>query len=75
MECTKDKSLCVVKQMDISKMSESEKRETLQEAKILRALQHPNICRFRDVYKTKTSKLCIVMDYADGGDLGKRVKD
>ena len=27
------------------------------------------------VYKTKRGKLCIVMDYADGGDLTKRIKE
>jgi len=47
-------------------MREQERRVTLKEAKILEALIHPNIIRFREVYKTKTGKLCIVMDYADG---------
>jgi NIMA (never in mitosis gene a)-related kinase len=47
-------------------MPEKERRITLKEAKILEALIHPNIIRFREVYKTKTGKLCIVMDYADG---------
>jgi len=37
-------------------------------------LTHPNIIRFREVYKTKRGKLCIVMDYADGGDLQKYLK-
>lgn len=55
-------------------MSEQEKRETLFEAKILEVLNHPNIVRFREVYKTKKGKLCIVMDYADGGDLQGMVK-
>ena len=50
-------------------MDEEERRETLREAKILEALNHPNIVRFREVYKTKKGKLCIVMDYADGGDI------
>jgi len=56
-------------------MDENERRETLREAKILEVLQHPNIVRFREVYKTKKGKLCIVMDYADGGDLQGRIKD
>ena len=56
-------------------MSEEERRETLREAKILEVLQHPNITRFREVYKTKKGKLCIVMDYADGGDLQTKIKD
>lgn len=40
----------------------------------MEVLNHPNICRFREVYKTKKGKLCIVMDYCDGGDLQKTVK-
>jgi NIMA (never in mitosis gene a)-related kinase len=37
-------------------------------------LKHPNIINFREVYKTKKGKLCIVMDYADGGDLSQTIK-
>lgn len=56
-------------------MSEREKEETLKEAQILEALSHPNIVTFREVYKTKRGHLCIVMDFADGGDLAGRIKD
>ena len=66
VECVRDGSLCVIKQVDLSKMTDAEKKETLKEAKILEAFNHPNIVRFREVYKTKRGKLCIVMDYADG---------
>lgn len=37
-------------------MSEEERKETLREAKILEVLNHPNITRFREVYKTKKGK-------------------
>ena len=37
-------------------------------------LDHPNIIRAHEVYKTKSGKLCIVMDYADGGDLSAMIK-
>lgn len=56
-------------------MSEDERKETLREAKILEVLNHPNIVRFREVYKTKKGKLCIVMDFADGGDLQGKIKE
>ena len=49
-------------------MSKQEKDDTIKEAKILEALDHPNIIRFREVYTTKRGKLCIVMDYADGNE-------
>jgi len=55
-------------------MSEAEKREALKEAKILRAFEHPNIIQCYDSYTTKTGKLCILMDFADGGDLEKKVR-
>ena len=55
-------------------MSEEERRETLNEAKILEVLNHPNIVRFREVYKTKKGKLCIVMDYCDDGDMQGKIK-
>ena len=61
--------------MNIEKMSSQEKKETLQEAKLLEALDHPNIIRFKEVYKTKKGKLHIVMDYADGGDIAGRIKE
>lgn len=47
-------------------MKEDERKETIKEARILEALRHPNIIRFREVYKTRKGRLCIVMDYADG---------
>ena len=50
-------------------MSYAERRTTLAEAKILEHLKHPNITTFMEVYKTVGRKLCIVMEYADGGDL------
>lgn len=55
--------------MDMNNMSEDEKKETIKEARILEALKHPNIVKFREVYKTQKGKLCIVMEYAEGGDL------
>jgi NIMA (never in mitosis gene a)-related kinase len=50
-------------------MSEREKMDAIKEARILKQLSHPNIIKFRDAYTSRRGKLCIVMDYADGGDL------
>lgn len=66
VQCVSDGTYCVIKQVDLGKMSDKEKKETLNEAKILEAFNHPNIIKFREVYKTKKGRLCIVMDYADG---------
>jgi NIMA (never in mitosis gene a)-related kinase 1/4/5 len=36
--------------------------------------KHPNIVKFREVYKTRNGKLCIVMEHVDGGDLCDKIK-
>jgi len=53
----------------MSNMPYKERKITLREAKILEHLKHPNITHFKEVYKTRGKKLCIVMEYVDGGDL------
>ena len=55
-------------------MTEAERKDSLKEAKILEALDHPNIIKFYEVYRTRRGKLCIVMDFADGGDLAGKIK-
>jgi len=69
VESSQDRQYWVIKQIDIRSMSSSEKDEAVREALILKSLSHPNIIRFKDAYKTKKEKLCIVMEYADHGDL------
>lgn len=65
-EDIRSKEKVVVKEIDLKGMSEKEKKETFKEARILSALQHPNIILFKEVYMTKNSKLKIVMDFAEG---------
>lgn len=67
-------TLRVIKQIDLSSLSKQEQIEALREARVLEQLNHPNIIRFHEVYKTKHRKLCIVMEYADGGDLAGRIE-
>ena len=55
-------------------MDEKQKRKVFQEAKILQSLHQPNIIQFMDVYINKTGKMCIVMEYADSGDLLQKIK-
>ena len=75
VEAISDRCKCVIKQIDIKFMTQQEKDETIREALILQKLIHPNIISFRDAYTTKKQKLCIVMDYADGGDLQSKLKE
>ena len=38
-------------------------------------LDHPNITKFYEVYKTKKGSLHIVMEFADDGDLQSKIKE
>ncbi|EAR85026.2 plant dual-specificity MAP kinase kinase family domain protein (macronuclear) [Tetrahymena thermophila SB210] len=74
VESQSDKSKWVIKQISLDAMSPEEKKESYKEAKILEQLNHPNIVKFKEIYKTKSGKLCIVMEYADGGDLSQKIQ-
>ena len=50
-------------------MEPGEIKDALYEAKIMEVLHHPNIIGFEESYNTKSGKLCMIMEYADGGDL------
>ncbi len=63
VEAASDSSKRVIKQVDLNPLSKQEQTESYKEAKILEQLEHPNIIRFREVYKTKKNMLCIVMDF------------
>lgn len=74
VESLEDKSLAVIKTIELGPMDEKEKKEAILESKILEKLNHPNIIKFREVFLEKKNRLNIVMDYADGGDLQVKIK-
>jgi len=65
---------CVVKQMETSMMGKKEREEAVKEAMLLKRMDHKNIVRFQEVFMTRKGRLCIVMDYADGGDIHMEIK-
>lgn len=67
--------LCVLKQIDLNGMSDKEKQDTMKEARILEALDHPSIIKLIGSFKSRGGYLNIVMNYADGGDLAKAIRD
>merc|ERR1719443_482036 len=55
-------------------MQPKERDEAVKEAMLLKKMDHPNIIRFLEVFMTRKGRLCIVMDYADGGDIHMEIK-
>lgn len=51
-------------------MSSKEKKNAVNEVRILASINHPQIIAYKDAfYEEETSSLCIVMEFAEGGDL------
>jgi NIMA (never in mitosis gene a)-related kinase len=66
--------LCVMKQVRVEKMDVKARDTAVREAVALRRVRHPNVVRFRQVF-VRSGWLCLVMDFADGGDLCAAVKE
>jgi len=64
----------VIKEINLATMPKKAQREAQMEAGFLRSLSHVNITAYYDAFVEGT-KLCIVMEYADNGDLSKAVKE
>ncbi|CAJ1376299.1 unnamed protein product [Effrenium voratum] len=66
--------LVVMKQVRVEKMDAKARDTAVREAVALRKVRHPNVVRFRQVF-VRSGWLCLIMDFADGGDLCAAVKD
>jgi NIMA (never in mitosis gene a)-related kinase len=62
----------IMKQINLELQSESLQSRSLQEVKVLQSLKHPNVISYIDSFMNG-SILCIVMEYAVGGDLWQRI--
>ena len=71
------KELCVIKRINLSKLDNKEKEETINESKILQKLDHQNIIKFIEVFIEKKSEITLnlVTEYADAGDLSEKIKN
>ncbi|OMJ92710.1 hypothetical protein SteCoe_4454 [Stentor coeruleus] len=67
-----DKKLYIMKIIDVSRMERKQKEEALNEVHVLKAMRHPYIVTYRESFMDKRC-LCIVMDYADGGDMYSKI--
>ena len=64
--------LYIMKVIDIAALDRKQKEEALNEIHVLRAMRHPYIVTYVESFLEKRC-LCIVMEYADGGDLYSRL--
>lgn len=59
-----------MKKVKLHKLSSREKENALNEVRILASINHPNVIGYKEAFfEDSTNCLCIVMEYADGGDM------
>jgi len=71
-----DSKTYAMKCVKISSLSLKEREAALNEIRILASLSHPNIIGYKEAFFDDSSKtLNIVMEYADDGDIEKKIKE
>jgi NIMA (never in mitosis gene a)-related kinase len=62
-----------MKKVKMGKLTGKEKENAVNEIRILASINHPNVIGFKEgFFEDSTNCLCIVMEFASGGDmLGK----
>ena len=71
-----DGKVYALKKVALKDLKEKELQNTLNEIRILASVKHPNIIAYRNSFiDTKSKDLCIIMDYAGGGDLTSLIKE
>ena len=68
-----DSNIYVMKKMELNHLKESQQRECYREVSILRKVSHPNIIKYYASFLENES-LCIIMEYAELGDLYTLIK-
>ena len=65
-----DNKILIWKELDYGQMTSKEKEQIVTEVNILRELNHPNIVKYYErVIDKKNSKIYIIMEYCEGGDI------
>ena len=57
-------------------LGEKEKQNALNEIRLLASMQHPNVVQYKESFiDESTQALCLVMEYADDGDLTQKITE
>lgn len=65
-----DNQIFAMKTVSLGRLSQKEKDNALNEVRLLASIQIPNVIAYKaSLFDQESNSLCIVMEYADGGDL------
>lgn len=69
-----DDKIYALKKVFLQKLSKKEKENALNEVRILASISNPNIISYKEAFLIENpSALCIIMEFADGGDLYQQI--
>mmetsp|Transcript_93842 Transcript_93842/g.201490 ORF Transcript_93842/g.201490 Transcript_93842/m.201490 type:complete len:556 (-) Transcript_93842:275-1942(-) len=69
-----DREIYALKKVKLPSLSDKEKQNALNEVRLLASVQQPSIIAYKEAFfDEKTRCLCIVQEYADGGDLFQQI--
>ena len=72
----KDKKIYALKKVKFINLTPREKQNTLNEVRLLASIKSPFVIGYKEAYVEKEDNnkfLCIVMEYADKGDLFQKI--
>lgn len=65
-----DRQTYALKKVNMSPLSQKERENALNEVRILASIHHPNVIGYKEAFIEESEHtLCIVMEYADDGDV------
>jgi serine/threonine protein kinase len=65
-----DNQIFAMKTVSLGRLTQKEKDNALNEVRLLASIQIPNVIAYKaSLFDQDSNSLCIVMEYADGGDL------
>ena len=69
-----DNHIYALKKVKMGKLSQKEKENALNEVRILASIQAPYIVAYKEAFfEDSSATLCLVMEFADDGDLYQRI--
>lgn len=68
-----DQQIYALKKVKMHKLNKTEKNNALNEIRILASIHHPNIISYKEAFFEESGNLCLVMEYADSGDLFQKI--
>lgn len=68
-----DQQLYALKKVKMQKLNKKEKKNALNEVRILASIHHPNIISYKEAFFDEAGSLCLVMEYANSGDLYQKI--